>query len=149
MGRAIEIRASSQSDLTVETFSSTLGLRIDQNPYSGELAAMATALSRLPMLRYRNIVLLTRNKSAALTIRQPRQQSGQGQVFHVCQLVRALRREGNTIKVLWLPPSEENELLKFAKEKAKVATCNDVRLRSRYTSLSQKDYNIPARPEYA
>ncbi|OBT71213.1 hypothetical protein VF21_09877 [Pseudogymnoascus sp. 05NY08] len=27
--------------------------------------------------------------------------------------------------------------------------CNDVRLRSRHTSLSQKDYNIPARLEYA
>ena len=78
MGRAIEIQASSQSDLTVETFSSTLGLRIDQNPYSGGLTAMATPLSRLPILRYRNIVLLTRSKSAALTIRQPRQQSGQG-----------------------------------------------------------------------
>jgi hypothetical protein len=122
MGGAIEIQASSRSDLTVETFSSTLGLRTDQNPYSGELAAMATALSRLPMLRYRNIVLLTRSKSAVLTIRRPRQQSGQGQVFHVYQFVRALRREGNTLKVLWLPSSEENDLLKFAKEKAKAAT---------------------------
>jgi hypothetical protein len=40
----------------------------------------------------------------------------------VYQLVRALRRGGNTLKVLWLPSSEENELLKFAKEKAKAAT---------------------------
>jgi hypothetical protein len=31
----------------------------------------------------------------------------------------------------------------------KMGNCNDVRLRSRYTSLSQKDYNIPARLEYA
>jgi hypothetical protein len=30
-----------------------------------------------------------------------------------------------------------------------IISCNDVRLRSRYTSLNQKDYNIPARLEYA
>lgn len=113
---------SSQNDLVVETFSSTLGIRTDQNPYSGELTAMATALTRLPSLRYRNIILLTRSKSAALTIRQPRQQSGQGQVCRVYQIVRALQREGNTLNVLWLASSEENELLKFAKEKAKAAT---------------------------
>jgi hypothetical protein len=122
MGGAIEIRASSQSDISIETFSSTIGARTVQNPYSGELTAMATASSRLPRLRYRNIVLLTRTKSAALTVRQPRQQSGQGQICRVYQFVRALRREGNTLKVIWLPSSEENELLKLAKGRAKAAT---------------------------
>ncbi|KFX89619.1 hypothetical protein O988_08568 [Pseudogymnoascus sp. VKM F-3808] len=97
IGGAIEIQASPKSDLTAETFSFTLGTRTYQNPYSGELSAMATALSQLPRLRYRNIVLLTRSKSAALTIRQPRQQSGQEQVRRIYEVVRALQREGNTI----------------------------------------------------
>ena len=83
---------------------------------------MATAMSRLPRLRYRNIVLLTRSKSAALTIRQPRQQSGQEQVRRFYETVRALRREGNTMRVVWLPSCEESELLKLAKEKAKAVT---------------------------
>jgi hypothetical protein len=96
IGGAIEIQASPKSDLTAETFS-TLGTRTYQNPYSGELSAMATALSQLPRLRYRNIVLLTRSKSAALTIRQPRQQSGQEQVRRIYEVVRALQREGNTM----------------------------------------------------
>lgn len=122
IGGIIEMKMSSQSDLRVETFSSTLGLRTDQNACSGELTAMATALGQLPRLRYRNIILLTRSKSAALTIRQPRQQSGQGQICRVYQCLRALRREGNTLKVLWLPSSEGNELLDVAKEKAKTAT---------------------------
>jgi hypothetical protein len=38
---------------------------------------------------------------------------------------------------------------KVLSAKASRSRCNDVRLRSRYTSLSQKDYNIPARLEYA
>jgi hypothetical protein len=71
MGGAIEIQASLQGDLTIETFSSTLGIRTEQNPFSGELMAIAVALSRLPRFRYRNIVILTRSKSAVLTIRQP------------------------------------------------------------------------------
>jgi hypothetical protein len=71
MGRAIEIQASLQGDLTIETFSSTLSIRTEQNPFSGELIAITVALSRLPRFRYRNIVILTRSKSAVFTIRQP------------------------------------------------------------------------------
>lgn len=113
---------SSQSDPTLETFSSTLDIRTEQNPYPGELMAMAIALSRLLRLRYRNIVLLMRCKSAALVIRQPRQQSGQEQARRAYESTRALRREGNTIRVVWLPSSKESELLTLAKEKAKAAT---------------------------
>ena len=73
MGGAIEIQASVKSDTTTTTFSSTLGSRNGHNAYSGELTVIATALSRLPTLRYREIVLLTRNKLAVLTIRKPQQ----------------------------------------------------------------------------
>ena len=47
-------------------FCSTLGTREEQNPFSGELAAVADALVMLPKLRFRRIVLLTRNRAAAL-----------------------------------------------------------------------------------
>ncbi|KFZ14321.1 hypothetical protein V502_06139 [Pseudogymnoascus sp. VKM F-4520 (FW-2644)] len=52
----------------------------------------------------------------------PRQQSGQEQVRRFYEAVRALRREGNTMRVVWLPSCEESELLKLAKEKAKAVT---------------------------
>ena len=97
MGGAIEIQASSQCDPTTDTFSSTLGIRTEQGPFSKELKAIEAALSRLPRLRYQNIVLLTRSKSVALTIRQPRQQSGQEQVYRIYKSIRKLRRGGNTI----------------------------------------------------
>jgi hypothetical protein len=142
VGGAIEIQVSSQSNPTVETFSSTLGIRTEQNPYSGELTAMAIALSRLPRLRYRNIVLLTRCKSAALVIRQPRQQSGQEQVRRTYESIRALRREGNTMRVGWLPSSKESELLTLAKEKAKAATQQGASPQAQLTKMKSTTLRI-------
>ena len=123
-GGAIEIHKSARRDLGNETssFSSTLGRREEQNPYSGELAAIANALNTLPKLRFRRIVLITRNKAAVLTLRKPRQQSGQGHISRIYKYVKALKRDGNIITMVWLPSSEENELMKLAKEKAKAAT---------------------------
>jgi hypothetical protein len=63
-----------------QSFSVTLGKREEQNSYTAELAAMAEALSRLPKLRFRSIALITRNKAAVLTLRRPRQQSGQSYI---------------------------------------------------------------------
>ena len=86
------------------------------------LQNLAHVLSSLPELRFRSIALLTSNKAAVLTLRQPQQQSGQGHVRHIYESIRALRRNGNVIKVLWIPSSGENELLNLAKEKAREAT---------------------------
>jgi ribonuclease HI len=124
MGGVIEIYRSARSNPRNEiySFSSTLGRREEQNPYSGELAAMANALNTLPKLRFRRIVLITRNKAAVLTLRKPRQQSGQEYIGRIYRSVRTLKRDGNTITILWLPSSEENELMKLAKENAKAAT---------------------------
>ena len=57
IGGAIEMSASVQGGARLITFSSTLGMRSEQNPYSGELAAMARALSSLPKLRFHSIAL--------------------------------------------------------------------------------------------
>ena len=71
IGGAIHMQSSKHSTLRPETFSSTLGMRPDQNPYLGELAAIAHALGLLPSLRFRSMVLLTSNKAAVLTLRNP------------------------------------------------------------------------------
>jgi ribonuclease HI len=75
MGGAISIQNNEK-----QSFSVTLGRREEQDPYAAELAAMAEALSRLPKLRFRNIVLITRNKASVLTLRRPQQQSGQSYI---------------------------------------------------------------------
>jgi hypothetical protein len=108
-------------------------LRKRQNPFSGELAAMAHTLSILPRLRFRNIVLLTSNKAAVLTLRKPRQQSGQAYIRYVYDCVRRLRKDGNTVTVLWTPFNDKNELKKIAKENAQEAT--------RLGSVPQARYN--------
>ena len=122
LGGAIETRKHVGDVPTVESFSSTLGPRTEQNPYVGELAAMAYTLERLPQRRYRSITLLTRNKAAVLTLRNPRQQSGQEHVCSIYKSIRKLRRENNVITVVWLPSGEDDELWIRAKQKAKEAT---------------------------
>ncbi len=122
MGGVIEIQTSRQSEARMETFATTLAERTEQNPYSGELAAMANALSLLPRLRYRDIVVMTRNKAVTLTLRRPYQQSGQQQISRIYSTIMTLRREGNRMTVVWLPSDEDNELLQLAKNKAKTAT---------------------------
>jgi ribonuclease HI len=121
IGGAIQLATSSRSS-KLETFSSTLGTRSQQNPYSGELAAIARALSLLPRLRFRNIMILTSNKAAVLSFRKPRQQSGQEYIRQAYDAVKRLRRDGNVITLRWTPVADENELKKIAKERAKEAT---------------------------
>ena len=102
IGRVIEIHKLTRGNPRNEilSFSSTLGSRDKQNPYSGELAAMADALNTLPKLRFRRIVLITRNKAAVYTLRKPRQQSGQEHINRFYGFIRALKRDGNTITTL-------------------------------------------------
>ena len=129
VGGAIELRMSTRrlpSKQTVSVaFSFTLGTREEQNPYSGELVAMGDAVDTLPKLRFRSIMLATRNGAAVLALRNPRQQSGQEYISRIYETVRTLKRHGNTITVLWHPRDEEDALLKHAKEKAKAATRQD------------------------
>jgi hypothetical protein len=83
---------------------------------------MAKALNTLPRLRFRSIALTTRNKGAVLAVKRPRQQSGQEYISRIYKSIGALRRDGNTITFLWLPPDEACDLAKLAKQKAKMAT---------------------------
>ena len=137
MGGAISIQNNEK-----QSFSLTLGRREEQDPYAAELAAMAEALSRLPKLRFRNIVLITRNKAAVLTLRRPQQQSGQSYISQFYKTVQTLRRDGNTVTVLWLPASEERELASLAKQEAKMATRPNARPQTQLPRMRSTTHNI-------
>jgi ribonuclease HI/exonuclease III len=125
-GGAIElctsVRRPQRNESVSVSFSSTLGNRNEQNPYSGELAAMGDGLEALPKLRFRRILLTTRNKAAVQALQKPRQQSGQRFIRRIYKLVRTLKRYGNMVTVAWLPTKEGDDLSKVAKDKAKAAT---------------------------
>ncbi|KAI1856953.1 uncharacterized protein JN550_013555 [Neoarthrinium moseri] len=66
----------------------TLGKRDEQNPYTAELAAMAEGLRGVPhSFRQRVVVVFTSNNGAALSMKRPRQQSGQQEIadFYAAQ----------------------------------------------------------------
>lgn len=122
IGIAIQQATSTRRKPTRKTFYSTIGSRSQQNPYSGELAAMAQALKHFSQLRYRKITLLTSNKGAVLALKRPHQQSGQKYIRRIYDSIRHLRREGNVVTVIWIPKADDNKLMKIARGKAQKAT---------------------------
>jgi exonuclease III len=122
VGGVIEIPASVRGGPKLERFSFTLGMRTEQNPFSGQLAAMAYTLRHLPDLEYRSVALLASNKAAVLTVRNPRQQSGQEYVGCIYDSINVLRVKGNVVAVVWMPISAEHRLLKMAKKEARSAS---------------------------
>ncbi|KAG6989317.1 Retrovirus-related Pol polyprotein from type-1 retrotransposable element R1 [Fusarium oxysporum f. sp. conglutinans] len=101
MGGTIRIPISvARAGKISETFSVTLGTREEHNPYTAELAAIAHGLGCLPEIRYRVIVILTSNRSAAQAIGNPRQQSGQGHIREIYDAVEKLRGNGNRVNII-------------------------------------------------
>lgn len=70
-GVAIEKQPPCYRKLKRTTFSVTLGVRAEQNPYSTELVAMAYVLNLSPAWKGYRITLLTSNKAAVLMLRNP------------------------------------------------------------------------------
>ncbi|RFN43213.1 hypothetical protein FIE12Z_12549 [Fusarium flagelliforme] len=123
MGGTIRIPISvARAGKISETFSVTLGTREEHNPYTAELAAIAHGLGCLPEIKYRVIVILTSNRSVAQAIGNPRQQSGQGHIREIYDAVEKLRRDGNRVNLIWLPPDSELKIQKTAKTSARHAT---------------------------
>lgn len=124
-GVAIEKRPPRNRKLKNKALSITLAARAEQNPFSAELAAMAHVLNTATGLKDYTITLLTSNKAAVLTLRNPRQQSGQEFVCRIYKLIKRLQRNGNHVKLRWVPASEDNKLLGLAKEQARASTQED------------------------
>ncbi len=122
MGGLVRIPLSMRGGPRDETFNMTLGPRTEQNPYAAELAAVGHALRLVQKVRHRQIIPATSNKAAVLTLKNPRQQSGQQYVSEAYDAIQTARDAGNTISVVWIPASAEHELLKIAKDKAREAT---------------------------
>ncbi|OAQ57605.1 reverse transcriptase [Pochonia chlamydosporia 170] len=118
----LQIPTSARGKSKREGFSFTLGHRTEQNPYSGQLAAMAYALRSLPMIRDRNVVVMTNNKAAVLSLGNPRQQSGQEYMPLIYEVIENLLGKGNRVAIEWSPVSDDNELVLLAKSKAREAT---------------------------
>lgn len=100
VGGVIEIPALVRGGPKLERFSFTLGMRTEQNPFSGELAATAYALRHLPDLKYRSVAVLASNRAAVLTIRNPRQQSGQEYVRCIYDSIGTLKVKGNVVAII-------------------------------------------------
>jgi ribonuclease HI len=125
------------------TSSATLGPRNEQNPYTAELAAIATALnSLLPKTRHQDVMVFTNNKAAALTLRRPRQQSGQVKVIRIYKTVKRLRQQGNAIRVVWTPMEENFPLAKMAKIAARKSTELDSYPKKRSFRAKSTTFNL-------
>ncbi|KAL9561366.1 hypothetical protein ACKAV7_014721 [Fusarium commune] len=142
VGGVIEIPASVRGGPKLERFSFTLGMRTEQNPFSGQLAAMAYALRHLPHLEYRSVALLASNKAAVLTVRNPRQQSGQEYVGCIYDSINVLRVKGNVVAVVWMPISAEHRLLKMAKKEARSASQDGAAPAQKFPRMRSTTLNI-------
>jgi ribonuclease HI len=108
---------------TVISYATVLGTREEQNPYTAELVAIATALEKVPAsVHNRHITIVTRSQSALAAIRQPRQQSGQGTIRQIYELTRSHQRRGNSIDLQWVPAEADLALGSEAKAAAQRAT---------------------------
>ncbi|KAI1829039.1 hypothetical protein DTO027I6_10118 [Penicillium roqueforti] len=141
-GVAIEKQPPRNRKLKFKTFSVTLGARAEQNPFSAELAAMAHVLKIVVKIKDYKITLLTSNKAAAFTLRNPRRQSGQEFVCQMYKLMSRMRRNGNSIKFHWIPTTEDNKLLGLAKEQARTATQEDALPQERVPRMKSTTLNI-------
>ena len=104
-------------------YSATVGTRAEQNPYTAELTAMATALRYLPRhFRRRQITIFTSNQAALLAVSQPGRQSGQSSIGQIYKATRTLQEGGNCVRILWVPARGDFELGRKAKEAARRAT---------------------------
>ncbi|KAJ5125944.1 hypothetical protein N7526_008121 [Penicillium atrosanguineum] len=141
-GVALEKRPPRNRKLKHKALSITLAARAEQNPFSAELAAMAHVLSTVPGLKDYRITLLTSNKAAVLTLRNPRQQSGQEFVCRIYKLIERLQRNRNHVQIRWVSASEDNKLLGLAKVQARAATQEDALLQESVPRMKSTTLNL-------
>ncbi|ENH75598.1 hypothetical protein FOC1_g10001614, partial [Fusarium oxysporum f. sp. cubense race 1] len=69
-------------------------------------------------MKYRAVVILTNNRSAAQAIGNPRQQSGQGQTRKIYDATEKLKGGLNRVRLIWLPSDSELKIQRIAKMSA-------------------------------
>lgn len=121
VGGVIHTKSTERNHSKQDVFSFTLGPRSEQNPFSGELAAIAYALRKLPDSNRQNIAIFSRNKGAVAALRGPYQQSGQEFITCIYDSVEKLVGKANTVSVGW-DSNNNNKMLQAAKRQAKTAT---------------------------
>jgi len=109
------------------TYSVALGPDSEQNPYTAELAAIEAALRNVPPgLVSREVTVVTSNRSAAIAIRRPRQQSGQCTIRQIYDRAKRLAMNGCCVRLMWLPAKDERCTFRtLAKAAAQRATEQD------------------------
>jgi hypothetical protein len=123
MGGAVHDTLGIRTSREPTTYSVTLGARTEQNPYTAELAAMAIAIKHLPPhLVGRQITIFASNQGSLLAASQPRHQSGQTSIEEIYEIIRMLRKGGNSISMVWVPSQGIFELGRRAKQVARQAT---------------------------
>ncbi|KAJ5593445.1 hypothetical protein N7537_010349 [Penicillium hordei] len=139
----VAVSSSARNELLKhKALSRTLAARAEQNPFSAELAAMAHVLSTVPGLKDYRITLLTSNKAAVLTLRNPRQQSGQEFVCRIYKLIKRLQRNRNHVQFRWVSASEDNKMLGLAKVQARAATQEDALLQESAPRMKSTTLNL-------
>lgn len=109
-------------DATPVQYSATLGSNSDQNPFTAELVAIASALQGLPeTTRDKRVTIFTSNQAALLAINRPQQQSGQSSIRQIYAALQGLRDRNNGVMGVWLP-TKGTQLATQAKEAAQTAT---------------------------
>jgi hypothetical protein len=98
--------ANSGTRRGITTFSTTLGLRLEQNPYTAELAAILEGLKCIPADRVgRRITVFASNQAALLAINHPKRQSGQDIIRQIYDTARQLGVRQDRTQFVWVPAS--------------------------------------------
>ncbi|KAJ6436382.1 reverse transcriptase [Purpureocillium lavendulum] len=113
---------------TLTTFSVTIGPGSEQNPYTAELEAVATALRSIPPSPVaQDVTIAVGNRSVVAAIRRPQQQSGQCTISGIYDQMKRLQKRGRTVRLMWVPAGEEEfaprQLAKAAAKRATERGC--------------------------
>ncbi|KAL6411757.1 Endonuclease/exonuclease/phosphatase [Ilyonectria robusta] len=128
MGGVARNATRNSAGKVVTSYSVTLGPGDEQNPYTAELAAIAMALECIPPRHpFRDVTVMTSNRSAVEVIRRPRQQSGQYTIRQIYDRAKCLQKRGCSVRVMWVPAKAEGFTLgpmaKAAAQRATKAEC--------------------------
>ncbi|KZL63698.1 reverse transcriptase [Colletotrichum incanum] len=133
-GRALHLSRSHTGGGFTTTEQRTAGPRMEQNPFTAELAAMATALDSLAeRVRHLVIYLFSSSKAAVSAVSRPRQQSGQQEIWRIYEAINVLKNRGNRVSLFWLPAGVKSKVMKEAKAAAKESTRQGETARKRPT----------------